>query len=150
MPFPVSCFAAPGTAEIRLEKFLANPPCKLAGGVKEWVVRLPAALGGVGFVLASYFLGRDFYTACVGAIAAMVLAALFQRLPLCRHEERLQLLYAKGKDSGGHARGKSIGFAAGRKKSYLLVKERWLNTCRRALPSRSEPTVRSATPLALG
>ena len=75
---PRFCFAAPGTAEIRLEKFLANPPCKLAGGVKEWVVRLPAALGGVG-VLASYFLGRDFYTACVGAIAAMVLAALFQR-----------------------------------------------------------------------
>jgi len=58
---PRFCFAAPGTAEIRLEKFLANPPCKLAGGVNEWVVRLPAALGGVGFVLASYFLGRDFY-----------------------------------------------------------------------------------------
>jgi 4-amino-4-deoxy-L-arabinose transferase-like glycosyltransferase len=47
---------------------------KLAGGVSEWTVRLPAALAGVGFVLATYLLGRDFFNARVGLIAATVLA----------------------------------------------------------------------------
>jgi len=47
---------------------------KLAGGVNEWTVRLPAALAGIGFVLATYFTGRDFFSARVGLIAAAVLA----------------------------------------------------------------------------
>jgi 4-amino-4-deoxy-L-arabinose transferase-like glycosyltransferase len=47
---------------------------KLAGGVSEWTVRLPAALAGVGFVLATYFTGRDFFSPRVGMIAAAVLA----------------------------------------------------------------------------
>jgi 4-amino-4-deoxy-L-arabinose transferase-like glycosyltransferase len=51
---------------------------KILGGVTEWTVRLPAALGGVGFVLATYFFGRDFFNARVGAIAAIVLATSFR------------------------------------------------------------------------
>jgi 4-amino-4-deoxy-L-arabinose transferase-like glycosyltransferase len=51
---------------------------KILGGVTEWTVRLPAALGDVGFVLAMYFFGRDFFNARVGAIAAIVLATSFR------------------------------------------------------------------------
>jgi 4-amino-4-deoxy-L-arabinose transferase-like glycosyltransferase len=47
---------------------------KLAGGVNEWTMRLPAALAGIGFVLATYFTGRDFFGPRVGLIAAAVLA----------------------------------------------------------------------------
>jgi 4-amino-4-deoxy-L-arabinose transferase-like glycosyltransferase len=47
---------------------------KLAGGVSEWTVRLPAALAGIGFILATYFIGRDFFSPRVGFIAATVLA----------------------------------------------------------------------------
>jgi 4-amino-4-deoxy-L-arabinose transferase-like glycosyltransferase len=47
---------------------------KLAGGVSEWTLRLPAALAGIGFVMATYFTGRDFFSARVGFIAATVLA----------------------------------------------------------------------------
>jgi 4-amino-4-deoxy-L-arabinose transferase-like glycosyltransferase len=47
---------------------------KLAGEVSEWTVRLPAALAGIGFVLATYFTGRDFFSPRVGLIAAAVLA----------------------------------------------------------------------------
>jgi 4-amino-4-deoxy-L-arabinose transferase-like glycosyltransferase len=54
--------------------WLALIASKIAGGVSEWSVRLPAALGGVGFILATYFIGRDFFTARVGLIAAVVLA----------------------------------------------------------------------------
>ena len=49
-----------------------------AGGINEWVVRLPAAVGAVGFVLATYFFGRDFFNARVGAIAAIVTATSFR------------------------------------------------------------------------
>ena len=51
---------------------------KIVGGVSEWSVRLPAALGGAGFVLTTYFFGRDFFNARVGAIAAVVLATSFR------------------------------------------------------------------------
>jgi 4-amino-4-deoxy-L-arabinose transferase-like glycosyltransferase len=54
--------------------WLALIASKIAGGVSEWTVRLPAALGGVGFILATYFIGRDFFTARVGLLAAAVLA----------------------------------------------------------------------------
>jgi 4-amino-4-deoxy-L-arabinose transferase-like glycosyltransferase len=37
-------------------------------------VRFPAALAGVGFVLATYFTGRAFFSPKVGLIAATVLA----------------------------------------------------------------------------
>ena len=50
----------------------------LWGGVNEWVVRLPAALGGTGFVLATYFIGREFFSARIGALAALVLATSFR------------------------------------------------------------------------
>jgi 4-amino-4-deoxy-L-arabinose transferase-like glycosyltransferase len=54
--------------------WLALIASKIAGGVSEWTVRLPTALGGVGFILATYFIGRDFFTARVGLLAAVVLA----------------------------------------------------------------------------
>jgi 4-amino-4-deoxy-L-arabinose transferase-like glycosyltransferase len=47
---------------------------KIFGAVNEWTLRLPAALGGVGFVLTTYFIGRDFFSARVGFIAAAILA----------------------------------------------------------------------------
>ena len=47
---------------------------KITGGVSEWVVRVPAAIGGVGFVLATFWIGRDLFNDRVGAIAAAVLA----------------------------------------------------------------------------
>ncbi len=46
----------------------------LAGAVNEWTVRLPVALGGIGFVLATYYLGRGFFTARIGFLAAAMLA----------------------------------------------------------------------------
>jgi 4-amino-4-deoxy-L-arabinose transferase-like glycosyltransferase len=54
--------------------WLALIASKLAGGVSEWTVRLPAALGGIGFVWATYFTGRDFFSPKVGLIAGAVLA----------------------------------------------------------------------------
>lgn len=47
---------------------------KLVGVVNEWTVRLPAAMGGVGLVLATYFIGREFFTARVGFYGAAILA----------------------------------------------------------------------------
>jgi 4-amino-4-deoxy-L-arabinose transferase-like glycosyltransferase len=46
----------------------------VAGAVNEWTVRLPAALGGMGFVLTTYYLGRDFFGRRAGLIAGVVLA----------------------------------------------------------------------------
>jgi 4-amino-4-deoxy-L-arabinose transferase-like glycosyltransferase len=51
---------------------------KLAGGVSEWTVRLPAALAGIGFVLATYFTGRDFFSARVGFIARPGISSLLE------------------------------------------------------------------------
>lgn len=45
-----------------------------AGSVNEWTVRLPAALGGIGLVVATYFLGRDFFGARAGFLSAVILA----------------------------------------------------------------------------
>ena len=50
----------------------------LAGGVSEWAVRVPAALGGIGFVLTSYIIGRELFGARVGLIAGVVLATSFR------------------------------------------------------------------------
>jgi 4-amino-4-deoxy-L-arabinose transferase-like glycosyltransferase len=47
---------------------------KIAGGVSEWTVRLPAALGGLGLVLAVYHFGKTFYDRQTGFIAGLVLA----------------------------------------------------------------------------
>ena len=47
---------------------------KIFGGVSEWTVRLPAALGGVGFVVTTYLMGRDFFSARVGFYGAIILA----------------------------------------------------------------------------
>ena len=46
----------------------------LAGTVNEWTVRLPVAIGGVGFVLATYFFGREFFGRRIGLLAALTLA----------------------------------------------------------------------------
>ena len=47
---------------------------KLVGVVNEWTVRLPAALGAIGLVLATYKIGKEFYTPRVGLIAGAVIA----------------------------------------------------------------------------
>jgi len=47
---------------------------KLAGVVNEWTVRLPAALGALGAVIATYKLGKDFFGPRIGFMAAVVLA----------------------------------------------------------------------------
>mgnify|MGYP001355546979 CR=1 FL=1 len=47
---------------------------KLFGAVNEWSVRLPAAIGGVGFVLTTYWLGKEFFSARVGVLGATILA----------------------------------------------------------------------------
>ena len=47
---------------------------KIAGAVNEWTVRLPVAVGGMGFVLATYFVGRDFFGPRIGILAATMLA----------------------------------------------------------------------------
>ncbi len=47
---------------------------KLFGAVNEWSLRLPAAMGGVGFVLTTYGLGKEFFSARAGALGAAILA----------------------------------------------------------------------------
>jgi 4-amino-4-deoxy-L-arabinose transferase-like glycosyltransferase len=47
---------------------------RLTGSVTELTVRLPAALSAVGLVLTIYFLSRDFFTAKIGFMAALILA----------------------------------------------------------------------------
>jgi len=54
--------------------WLALIAAQLFGGVSEWAVRLPAAFGGVGFILSTYFFGRDFFGPRTGFIAAAILA----------------------------------------------------------------------------
>ena len=54
--------------------WLALIGAKIFGGVNEWTVRLPAALGGVGFVFGTYLLGRDFFNGRTGFIAAAILS----------------------------------------------------------------------------
>jgi 4-amino-4-deoxy-L-arabinose transferase-like glycosyltransferase len=54
--------------------WIALLAAKLTGGVTEWAVRIPAALGGLGFVLATYWIGRELFNARIGTIAAIVLA----------------------------------------------------------------------------
>ena len=54
--------------------WLALALSKIVGGVSEWTVRLPAALGGLGLVFAVYHFGKTFYDRQTGFIAALVLA----------------------------------------------------------------------------
>lgn len=54
--------------------WMALVAAKWVGEVTEWTVRLPAAIGGIGFVLATYAAGRDFYSPRTGLLAATVLA----------------------------------------------------------------------------
>jgi 4-amino-4-deoxy-L-arabinose transferase-like glycosyltransferase len=54
--------------------WLALIASKIAGSASEWTVRLPAALGGIGFILSTYFFGRDFFSPRIGLIAAAILA----------------------------------------------------------------------------
>jgi len=53
---------------------------KFFGVVNEWTMRLPAALGGVGFVVATYLIGRDLVTSRVGFISAVILATTMRVL----------------------------------------------------------------------
>lgn len=47
---------------------------KVTGGVSEWTVRLPAALGALGTILATYKIGKDHFSPRIGFIAGAVLA----------------------------------------------------------------------------
>jgi 4-amino-4-deoxy-L-arabinose transferase-like glycosyltransferase len=54
--------------------WLALMVSKLAGGVSEWTVRLPAAFGGIGLVALTYQFGKTFYDRQTGLLSALVLA----------------------------------------------------------------------------
>jgi 4-amino-4-deoxy-L-arabinose transferase-like glycosyltransferase len=54
--------------------WLALIVSKIAGGVSEWTVRLPAALAGVGLVLTTFEVARTFYGRRIGFLSALVLA----------------------------------------------------------------------------
>ena len=54
--------------------WLALIVSKVAGGVSEWTVRLPAALGGLALVLATYQFGRTFYDRQTGFLSGLILA----------------------------------------------------------------------------
>jgi 4-amino-4-deoxy-L-arabinose transferase-like glycosyltransferase len=54
--------------------WLALGISKIAGGVNEWTVRLPAALGGLGLVLVTYQFGKTFYDRQTGFLSGLVLA----------------------------------------------------------------------------
>jgi 4-amino-4-deoxy-L-arabinose transferase-like glycosyltransferase len=54
--------------------WLALIASKISGTVNEWTVRLPAALGGVGFVLTTYYFARDYLGARTGLLSAVILA----------------------------------------------------------------------------
>ena len=54
--------------------WLALVVSKLGGGVSEWTVRLPTALGAFGLVLTTYQLGRTFYDRETGFLAGLILA----------------------------------------------------------------------------
>jgi len=60
--------------------WLALISAKIFGAVNEWTVRLPAALGGVGFVMATYLIGRDLISSRVGFISAVILATTMRVL----------------------------------------------------------------------
>jgi 4-amino-4-deoxy-L-arabinose transferase-like glycosyltransferase len=54
--------------------WLALIVSKVAGGVNEWTLRLPAALGGLGLVLVTYQFGKTFYNRQTGFLSGLVLA----------------------------------------------------------------------------
>ncbi|MGE5305098.1 MAG: ArnT family glycosyltransferase [Alphaproteobacteria bacterium] len=54
--------------------WLALVISKIAGGVNEWTLRLPAALGGLGLVLVTFQFGKTFYNRRMGLLSALVLA----------------------------------------------------------------------------
>lgn len=54
--------------------WLALIVSKVTGGVSEWTVRLPAALGGLALVLATYQFGKTFYDRQTGFLAGLILA----------------------------------------------------------------------------
>ena len=54
--------------------WLALVLSKIAGGVNEWTLRLPTALGGLGLVLVTYQFGKTFYSRQMGLLSALVLA----------------------------------------------------------------------------
>jgi len=60
--------------------WLALIGAKMFGAVNEWTVRLPAALGGVGFVVATYLIGRDLISSRVGFVSAVILATAMRVL----------------------------------------------------------------------
>ncbi len=55
--------------------WLALVVSKLAGGVSEWTLRLPAALGGLALVLATYQFGKTFYDRQTALLSGLILAS---------------------------------------------------------------------------
>jgi 4-amino-4-deoxy-L-arabinose transferase-like glycosyltransferase len=53
---------------------------KIGGGVNEWTVRLPAALGGLGLVLMTFEFGRTFYDRETGLFSGLILATTYRVL----------------------------------------------------------------------
>ena len=54
--------------------WLALIASKLAGGVSEWTVRIPEALGAIGLVLTLYAIGTKFFDWRIGFLAGLILA----------------------------------------------------------------------------
>ena len=47
---------------------------KIGGGVNEWTVRLPTALGGLALVLVTFEFGQTFYDRETGLFSGLILA----------------------------------------------------------------------------
>ena len=60
--------------------WLALICARIAGKLNEFTARLPAALGGIGLVLTTYYFGKRFYHRQAGFVAAMVLATCSRML----------------------------------------------------------------------
>jgi 4-amino-4-deoxy-L-arabinose transferase-like glycosyltransferase len=54
--------------------WLALIVSKLMGGVSEWTVRIPEALGAIGLVLTVYIIGTNFFDQRSGFLAGLILA----------------------------------------------------------------------------
>jgi 4-amino-4-deoxy-L-arabinose transferase-like glycosyltransferase len=58
--------------------WLALIVSKLAGGVSEWTLRLPTALGASGVVLVTFLIGKTFYDRRSGFLAGVILATSYR------------------------------------------------------------------------
>ena len=58
--------------------WLALIVSKLAGGVSEWTLRLPTALGATGMVLVTFLIGKTFFDRRSGFLAGVILATSYR------------------------------------------------------------------------